>query len=100
MRKNNNSARFKAYTKQQKLIDANNRVEFTKVTEKLVSIAADNALDYNSPSVQEVFIKLNILWKNYSRKLINSNKSHYDTQNKRINLIYAFEQFYEKLKKG
>lgn len=99
MRRKDNYAKLKAKDKQQKNIDINNRIEFTKVTEKLVSIAAENNFDYNSKNVEEGFIKLNLLWKAYSRKLINKNLKLYDTQSKRVNLIYAFEQFYEGLKK-
>ena len=89
----------KLSNKQIRLIDNNNRNEFTKITENLVSLAAEHSFDYNSPKVEEGYIKLNLLWKNYARKIINSKRNYYDTQNKRINLIYAFEQFYTKLKK-
>lgn len=92
------AAALKQQQKQSLEVDRNNRAEFAKVTHKLLTLVTENNFDYNSKVVEEGYIKLNLLWKAYSRMLINKNLNLYNTKAKRVNLIFALEAFYTGLK--
>lgn len=70
----------------------------TTICEGFVSDLMACNFDFNSEELLASFDKHNTAWKNYSRKVINSNLNHYDTPEKRVKLISTFEVFVDNMK--
>jgi len=70
----------------------------TTLCEGFVSDLMACNFDFNSEELLASFDKHNTAWKNYARKVINSNLNHYDTPEKRVKLISTFEVFVDNMK--
>lgn len=88
--------KFKSDNKLVEKINHNNHTQFLKLSDALVKEASEKGMDYNHSDVQQLFNKLNIEWKNYSRKMITKYPTHF-TKDKRTSMITAFQTFYNQL---
>lgn len=94
-KKRNSGARVNRATK--RTYKANNEF-FTGCCETFVNVLIANMFDWESDKVKAEFERVDTIWRNRARSLINSAPSVYNNQALRSNLTNNFSKFVENLK--